>query len=235
MLENIEIVNFRCLKRVKVPLRPLTVLIGSNDSGKSAFLKAIALLAYGDEIGNVKDFWRRDSKNEPVVTSITRNGPIKVSRVGVERALPADAMRCSYFQLPSEGVSMTSEGYNDSSGPPSIGTKGEEPENGIHPKRLRDVMQLLRELTEGKHGNNASQVILTTHSPYLLDLDNPDTDQVLVFRRNDDGSRTAEPVAKERLDVFLDEFKLGEIWYNQGESQLVSNDLCSTSKIPRGV
>jgi predicted ATPase len=97
----------------------------------------------------------------------------------------------------------------------------EEPENGVHPRRLADVMRLLREITQGKHGSHAAQVILTTHSPHLLDYADLEQDQVLVFRRNEDGSRTAEPVDEDRLKTFLDEFMLGEVWYNQGEAGLV--------------
>ncbi len=97
----------------------------------------------------------------------------------------------------------------------------EEPENGVHPKRLEDVMRLLREITQGKHGGNASQVILTTHSPHLLDFVDLKQDQVLVFRREEDGSRTAEAADEERLKNFLDEFMLGEVWFNEGEEGLV--------------
>ncbi len=46
---------------------------------------------------------------------------------------------------------------------------------------------------------------------------------MLVFRRNEiDGSRTAEPVDLERVRNFLDEFMLGEVWFNQEESGLVA-------------
>jgi predicted ATPase len=44
----------------------------------------------------------------------------------------------------------------------------EEPENGVHPQLLREVVQILRELTQRKPPNR-SQVFLTTHSPYVLD------------------------------------------------------------------
>lgn len=97
----------------------------------------------------------------------------------------------------------------------------EEPENGVHPKRLADIMKLLRSITKGEHCGHAAQIILTTHSPYLLDHVNLDEDQVLVFKRNDDGSRTAEPVDRERLKSFLDDFMLGEVWFNEGEEGLV--------------
>ena len=82
-------------------------------------------------------------------------------------------------------------------------------------------MSLLRDITQAKHGQPA-QVVVSTHSPYLLDLVDMAKDQVLVFRRQEDGSCTAEPADAERLKVFLDEFMLGEVWYNQGEEGLVA-------------
>jgi len=97
----------------------------------------------------------------------------------------------------------------------------EEPETAIHPKRLGHVMNLLRELVAGVHGGHAVQLIVTTHSPYLLDHVRVGEDQVLAFRRDDDGSRSTEPADPERLKLFLDEFMLGEVWYNQGEEGLV--------------
>jgi predicted ATPase len=97
----------------------------------------------------------------------------------------------------------------------------EEPENGVHPKRLADITRLFREITEGKHGEPA-QIVLTTHSPYMLDNLDPARDQVLVFSRRDDGSRTAQATDAERLKAFLDEFMLGEVWFNQGEEGLLA-------------
>lgn len=41
MIEQVTIRTFRALKDVSVELRPLTVLVGPNDSGKSSFLQAI--------------------------------------------------------------------------------------------------------------------------------------------------------------------------------------------------
>lgn len=98
----------------------------------------------------------------------------------------------------------------------------EEPENGVHPRRLKDIVGLLRDVTKGTYSSQPAQVILTTHSPYLLDHVDLATDQVLVFRRQDDGSRTVEPVDRDRLKNFLAEFMLGEVWYNRGEEGLVA-------------
>ena len=98
----------------------------------------------------------------------------------------------------------------------------EEPENGLHPKRLGEVMKLLRLLTEPKADGRRTQVILTTHSPYLLDHVSLETDQVLVFRRHGDGTRSAAPVDAAGLKTYLDDFLLGEIWDTVGERGLIA-------------
>ena len=43
-LEEVHIKNFLSLRDVKLPLKPLTVLVGPNASGKSNVLKALGLL-----------------------------------------------------------------------------------------------------------------------------------------------------------------------------------------------
>lgn len=308
MLERLTIENFRSLRRVVVPLRPLTVLVGPNDSGKSTFLAALNRLTTPGGFP-IEDHWRRQKIDRPLLTALTPIGEFESRHISGDEIARHSIRPLALFQLPSRGASMQSPGTSDAAGPPQLSPDGanlpalldyllrldrdrfdslvvamrglvsglenigirtpdertrrielvidgglkidgesasaglrfllffvglafhptppktiliEEPETGIHPKRLADVMNLLREITQGKHGGNAAQIILTTHSPYLLDLVNLDTDQVLVFKRNDDGSRTAEPVDAERLKTFLDEFLLGEVWFNQGEDGLVA-------------
>ncbi len=98
----------------------------------------------------------------------------------------------------------------------------EEPENGVHPKRLDNIVSLLRGLTVGSLSGTPVQVILSTHSPYLLDHIHLPDDQVIVFRREKDGRRTAQEVDDKHLREFLDEFMLGEVWFNQGEDGLLA-------------
>ena len=55
----------------------------------------------------------------------------------------------------------------------------EEPENGIHPERLPAMAELIRDLAVDvdnpiDSGNIMRQVILATHSPYFLQLQNSD-------------------------------------------------------------
>ncbi|MEK6674642.1 MAG: AAA family ATPase [Planctomycetota bacterium] len=325
MLTHVEIHNFRCLKEVSVPLKPLTVLVGANDTGKSAFLTALQWLTGFYQIRG-RDFWRKICPDRISVTGrIGRKEKIEAflffpNPIPVNEDQPYNSVReastfknleapCALFQLPSQGSPMVSKGQSDTSGPPalqgdgggvptlldfllrrepksyfeyidalkllvpgldrieiatpaadlrridlrleqgfvlnsesaSVGVKSiifflalsfhpappklvliEEPENGVHPKRLKQIVELLRDLTKGRFGRQPIQIILSTHSPFLLDCIDLKTDQVLVFKRNDDGSRTAEPADAERLKNFLDEFMLGEVWYNEGEEGLVA-------------
>ena len=97
----------------------------------------------------------------------------------------------------------------------------EEPENGIHPRRLAEIIRVLRTILNGNNPEHIPQIVLSTHSPYLLDSIDLRTDQVLVFRRQEDGNRTIEAADADRLKLFLEDFMLGEVWYNQGEEGLV--------------
>ena len=48
MIDGIEIENFRCFKRLRLPdLRRINVLVGDNASGKTAFLEAVFLARAG--------------------------------------------------------------------------------------------------------------------------------------------------------------------------------------------
>jgi predicted ATPase len=71
--------------------------------------------------------------------------------------------------------------------PPSL-VGFEEPENGIHPRRIQLIAELLK--TRATIGN--SQYIVTTHSPILPDLI-PDT-SLYITRKGTDGTRI-EPFA----------------------------------------
>lgn len=305
MIEHVTIENFRCLKHVSVPLKPLTVLIGPNDSGKSSFLAALGYLASPAEKSDTlenrwkhqdsptlsalwkgnrlpPDSFQRDANTVPSILRVIlppegpmmgskgANGVPRLDRVGqnvpalLDYLLRKHRARFDHFveslrahvpglervdiDTPSPELRtielVTDGGFGFSASQASAGVRIlifflalvhhpeppdllliEEPENGLHPKRLSNVMRLLRSLTKGRFGaheaSQPTQVVLTTHSPYLLDEVDLKTDQVLVFRREPDGERTAEPVDGERLKLFLEDFNLGEVWFNQSEEGLV--------------
>lgn len=310
MLKRVEISGFRCFRKISAPLAPLTVLIGPNDTGKSAFLAALVKLL-GSEGFEQTDWYRTAPDGKILIHALTDLGTVtNDSTQGLGKLPEGERLQPVWlYRLPSTGIEMTSQGYPDSGLPPDIGENGqmlpalidfllrrdwsrleqlwkefshlvpgvevvqigtpnaqlrqidfvienglripaakcsvgvrmllffvalafhpnppatilvEEPENGVHPKRMREIVGLLRNLTMGKYSGKPSQVILSTHSPYLLDCVDLATDQVLVFKREYDGSRTCQPADAERLKLFLDEFMLGEIWYTQGEEGLVA-------------
>ncbi len=97
----------------------------------------------------------------------------------------------------------------------------EEPETGVHPKRLKDIVTLLRAMTKGERSRYPVQVIISTHSPYLLDCVDLAQDAVLVFERLENGERIARPIDKEKIERFRGECLLGELWYSAEEKGLV--------------
>lgn len=96
----------------------------------------------------------------------------------------------------------------------------EEPENGLHPGRLKDVIDLLRRMTTGEIGNKPRQIILTTHSPLLLNYARPE--EVRIVQRTAEQGTKVTPMKKvHNIDELLKEFGIGELWYLLGEKGLV--------------
>ncbi len=92
----------------------------------------------------------------------------------------------------------------------------EEPENGIHPKRLREIVRILRTLIEQ---SGHTQILMTSHSPYLLDEFQPN--EVTLCRKDGHGAVQARRLSeigevRNQLDVFT----LGEIWTGEGDERL---------------
>ncbi|MCI0377261.1 MAG: ATP-binding protein [Gemmataceae bacterium] len=96
----------------------------------------------------------------------------------------------------------------------------EEPENGLHPSRLKMVIDLLRKMSSGEIGNKARQIIITTHSPLLLNFVKPE--EVRIFQRTTDGATKVTPMIElPNIENLQKEFAPGEIWYLFGEEDLV--------------
>lgn len=94
----------------------------------------------------------------------------------------------------------------------------EEPENGVHPRRLQEVLRILRELVSEQ---DRTQVVLTTHSPYVVDLFRPE--EVTLCLKGADGAVTTHRLSdsksvREQMDIF----QLGEIWTAEGDEALAA-------------
>lgn len=86
----------------------------------------------------------------------------------------------------------------------------EEPENGIHPNRLKQILGILKKLVE-EIRQDQTQVLLTTHSPYVLDSFRPE--EVTLCSRHEDGSIGTHRLSDSRtVQEQSDAFTLGEIW-----------------------
>jgi len=91
----------------------------------------------------------------------------------------------------------------------------EEPENGVHPQLVRDVVQILRELTQRKPPNRC-QVFFATHSPYVLDefYDHPDEVYCMDRPKPLAGASIIRLSENKQVNVVRDAFahSLGEAW-----------------------
>lgn len=94
----------------------------------------------------------------------------------------------------------------------------EEPENGIHPKQLEYIVHSFYSLTKR---STPIQIILTTHSPYILDF--VDKKDIRVFTRNESGDAIVSPFEslKGISDMLSSGYTQGEAWYNSDEDELV--------------
>ena len=82
----------------------------------------------------------------------------------------------------------------------------EEPELAMHP----DVMPLLADLL--RSASERTQVIVTTHSPDLVDQFTVEPDAVVVCERGFDGGTQLKRLSSEELKEWLTEYRLGEMW-----------------------
>lgn len=90
----------------------------------------------------------------------------------------------------------------------------EEPENGLHPARIADVVRTLREISK------TTQVLIATHSPLVVNELKPE--EATVLTRDPDQGTKAHPLGK--TPNFADRSKvyaLGELWlsYCNGEDE----------------
>lgn len=81
----------------------------------------------------------------------------------------------------------------------------EEPELGLHPDIIPKIADLLVE------ASSRTQLIVTTHSEILIDAMSDRPEVVKVFEKHN-GSTQVNSLSKEDLSVWLDKYRLGELW-----------------------
>lgn len=97
----------------------------------------------------------------------------------------------------------------------------EEPENGLHPARIADVVRILREISK------ETQVLVATHSPLVVNELEPQEVSV-VTRKPGEGTKVtpiaATPNFSERSRVYA----LGELWLSYADGTFEEPLLSST-------
>jgi predicted ATPase len=87
----------------------------------------------------------------------------------------------------------------------------EEPETGLHPARIREVMAVLRAMSEG-----GTQVILTTHSPLVINEMQP-REVTIVTRTPEEGTRFTPLAETPDFEARSRVYAPGELWLSYAD------------------
>jgi len=82
----------------------------------------------------------------------------------------------------------------------------EEVENGLDPRTVGLVVDLMRAAAQ----SGRTQIIATTHSPYLLDM--LDLDDVLLCERGEKGPAFSWPGSRAEMQAWRDSFMPGRLY-----------------------
>ncbi len=81
----------------------------------------------------------------------------------------------------------------------------EEPENYIHPRLLELLAHIL------KKASTRTQILLTTHSPYLLNF--LEAEDILIVEKHEGATEVSQPKDPGAIKEALKTLGLGEMWY----------------------
>ena len=93
----------------------------------------------------------------------------------------------------------------------------EEPDRGIHPRMLRDVRDALYRMSHPEAFDEPRppvQVIVTTHSPYLLDLFKDHPEEIVIANPKRDNVRFERLSDMKNYEEIVKGSELGEVWYS---------------------
>lgn len=291
MIETLHIENFRCLRDVKMGLRPLTVFVGANASGKSSAFAAlqsaqdesaactIRLRLVHDREGSQTHVRGKGTTQEPgswwPVTQVLHLDPgqlrsqvllqeqriltstgsglanlfatltrkeqdqvakhfcalvpmfqdvaVRQSSGGSRRLVWQDRWMSDLWHEPqqvSDGTLLILAYLllpYQSPVPDLVAI--EEPERGLHPFLLGELITTLRKLAAGEIGTKPVQILLATHSSDLLE--HVDPAEVRFFQRLGDTGETVvreAPLTNPGWPKLLREYdnSLGDLWLSGG-------------------
>lgn len=92
----------------------------------------------------------------------------------------------------------------------------EEPENGIHPPILREAARMIEEITQLKP-KFKTQVFVTTHNPYLLEMFQNQPDSIFILEKGSNETGTIiTNISFEQLEkaMLLFDNSIGDLWFS---------------------
>jgi predicted ATPase len=92
----------------------------------------------------------------------------------------------------------------------------EEPDRGIHPRLLREVKDALYRLAypAPEDQREPVQVVVTTHSPYFLDLFRDHPEEIVIANKSGLDVTFERLADTPHLSEILGEANLGDVWYS---------------------
>jgi ABC-type multidrug transport system ATPase subunit len=100
----------------------------------------------------------------------------------------------------------------------------EEPENGLHPSRIGEVMGVLRRVSQ------TSQILLATHHPLVINELQPD--EVTIITRTPERGTIATPLSETKnFEQRAKVYELGELWLNYADGEF-EQDLVQNTPSP---
>mgnify|MGYP000055093593 CR=1 FL=1 len=105
----------------------------------------------------------------------------------------------------------------------------DEPEISLHPKWQLKILPFIKKLFTNDSGRQTSQIIVTTHSPFIIHNSNRQNDKVIILQKNTEGnievadrpefySWGAKEMVKEAFNVNLDFESDRNIVFVEGET-----------------
>jgi predicted ATPase len=82
----------------------------------------------------------------------------------------------------------------------------EEPEVGLHPDAIRIFADAVKEGSIGK------QILITTHSPELVDAFSDDPEAIVVCEKDPEQGTQFRRLSSKELKAWLELYTLGELW-----------------------
>jgi predicted ATPase len=86
----------------------------------------------------------------------------------------------------------------------------EEPENGLHPSRIKEIMDIIKELS------NTTQVLIATHSPLVINELQPE-EVTVVWRDEKEGTKVVPIKETKNFEERSKIYALGELWLSYAD------------------